>query len=99
MRLIAARRQADLMERAPEAVLRMRVVVAERRGPPARRRADENEAQIVRELVGQAVHGRLVGWVERLRNPPSPSRTEMVGFADAQPTLHIKGSSRASRAS
>ena len=54
MRLVLARRDADLVDRAPEAIAGMRVVVAEVGGPLARGGADEDEAQARLKLVGKS---------------------------------------------
>jgi hypothetical protein len=43
-RLVSARRQPDLMQRAPEPVAATRVVVSQLSGPLARCRADEDDA-------------------------------------------------------
>jgi hypothetical protein len=56
MRPIEPRRDADRMDRAPEAVSRMRVVMAEVSRPLAGGGADEDEAEVGLELVGEAVH-------------------------------------------
>ncbi len=53
MRRVSARRDADLMDRAPEAIAGMRVVMAEVGRPLARRGANEDEAEVGLELVGQ----------------------------------------------
>lgn len=55
-RLKAARRDADLVDRAPEPIAGMRVVVAEVGRPLAGGGADEDEAQAGLELVGEFVH-------------------------------------------
>jgi len=56
MRLIEPRRDADRVDRAPEAVAGMRVIVAEVSGPLGGGGADEDEAEVGLELVGEAVH-------------------------------------------
>jgi hypothetical protein len=53
MRRVPARRDADLVDRAPEAIAGMGVVMAEVSGSLARGRADEDEAQVVCKLVGE----------------------------------------------
>src|SRR6266704_7001001 len=58
-RLIAARRDAGLMDRTPEAVAGMGVVVPEFGRACAGGGADEDEAQVGAELVGEAVEGRF----------------------------------------
>src|SRR5260221_14238402 len=58
MRLIEPRREPDRMDRAPEAVAGMRIIVAEIRRPLPGGGADKDESQIVLKLVGEAVHGR-----------------------------------------
>jgi len=57
MRLIAARRDSDRVDRAPEAISGMRVVMAEVCGTLPGSGADEDEAEMKLELVGEAVHG------------------------------------------
>ena len=56
-RLIPPRRDAGLMDRAPEAVAGMGVVMPELGRARAGRGADEDEAEIGTELVGEAVGG------------------------------------------
>jgi hypothetical protein len=56
MRLIEPRRDADRMNRAPEAVAGMRIVVAEIGGTLSGSGADKDEAEVRLELVGEAVH-------------------------------------------
>lgn len=58
-RLIAPRRDAGLMDRAPEAVAGMGVVVPELGRARAGSGADEDEAEVGKELVGEAVDGSL----------------------------------------
>jgi hypothetical protein len=53
--LIASRRDAGLMDRVPEAVARMGVVVADFGRARAGGSADEDEAEVGAELVGEAV--------------------------------------------
>ena len=53
MRRVPARRDADLVEREPEAIAGMRVVMAEVGGPLARGGADEDEAEVGLKLVGE----------------------------------------------
>jgi len=53
MRLLSARRNADLMDRAPEVIPRTRVVMAEVSGPLSGGGADEDEAQVRLKLVGK----------------------------------------------
>jgi hypothetical protein len=55
MRLVAARRDADLMDRAPEAIARTRVVMAGVGRPLAGGGADEDEAQVRLKLVGKPI--------------------------------------------
>jgi hypothetical protein len=50
-----ARREPDLVERAPEAIARSRVVLAQLRGAPSRRRPAHDEAQVVGRHVGEHV--------------------------------------------
>jgi hypothetical protein len=57
VRLISAPGGADLVDRAQEAIAGMRVVVAEVSRPLSGRGAGEDEAKVVLELVGEAVHG------------------------------------------
>ena len=52
----------DLMQRTPEAVAGMGVVVADAGGSGAGRRADEDEAKVGAELIGQTV-GIAIGHV------------------------------------
>ena len=56
MRRIPARRDADLVNRAPEAIAGMRVVMAHIGRPRTCRRADEDEAKIMLELVRKFFH-------------------------------------------
>ena len=56
MRLIAAVRDADLMQRAPEAIAGMRVIMADVSRPLACGGADEDKAEVGTELVGKFVH-------------------------------------------
>ena len=56
-RLEAARRDADLVDRAPEPVAGMRVVVAEIGRSLAGGGADEDEAEVGLELVGEFFQG------------------------------------------
>jgi hypothetical protein len=53
MRRVSARRDADLVERAPEAIAGMRVVMAEVGRPLTCGGADEDEAEVMLELVGK----------------------------------------------
>jgi hypothetical protein len=53
MRLISARRDADLVDRAPKAIAGMRVVMACVGGSLAGSGADEDEAQMILKLVRQ----------------------------------------------
>src|SRR4051812_4877307 len=59
-RVIAARRYAGLMDCAPEAIARMRIIVADMRRPVAGRSADKDQPQLrakqVRQLVGRRTH-------------------------------------------
>ena len=57
---IAPRRDGGLMQRAPEAIAGMSVVVPEAGGARARGGADEDKAQVGAELVGQAVRCHLL---------------------------------------
>jgi hypothetical protein len=52
---ITPRRDAGLMQRAPEAVAGMGVIVPDRGRARAGRGADEDQAQVGAELVGEAV--------------------------------------------
>src|SRR6266851_7115916 len=58
MRLIEPRREPDRVDRTPEAVAGMRIIVAEIRRPLPGGGADKDETQIVLKLVGEAVHGQ-----------------------------------------
>ena len=53
MRFVSPRRDADLMDRAPEAIAGMRVVMAQLGRPLAGGGADEDEAETVLQLVGK----------------------------------------------
>ena len=53
MRLVSARRDADLMDRAPEAIAGMRVIMSEIGRALARGRADEDQSQAILQLVGK----------------------------------------------
>ena len=53
MRRVSARREADLVQRAPEAIAGMRVVMACSGRALARGGADEDEAEAGLELVGE----------------------------------------------
>ena len=55
VRLISSRRDPGLVQRAPEAVAGMRVVVPEFGGTRARGGADEDDAKAGAKLVGEAV--------------------------------------------
>jgi hypothetical protein len=57
MRLISARRDADLVDRAPKAIAGMRVVVTYIGGSLAGGGADEDEAQMFLKLVRKVLHG------------------------------------------
>src|SRR5579871_4036134 len=64
-RLMPPRGDPDLVQGAPEAVARMGVVVSDRGRACAGRRADEDEAQVRAELVGEAMEaviGHLDQW-------------------------------------
>jgi hypothetical protein len=52
-RRVLARRYADLVDRAPEAITGMRIVMAEISGALASGSTDEDEAEMVLELVGE----------------------------------------------
>lgn len=69
-RLIAPQRDPSLVDRAPEAVAGMGVIVAEfgrtRRGGGA----DEDEAEVGAELVGEAVGRHVIS-----RSPPERRKT------------------------
>jgi hypothetical protein len=56
MRLISARRDADLVDRAPEAIAGMRVVVADVGRALAGGGADEDQAQIILKQVRKFFH-------------------------------------------
>jgi hypothetical protein len=56
MRFVSARRDADLVERAPKAIAGMRVVMAFVGGSLAGGSADEDEAQVILELVRKFLH-------------------------------------------
>jgi hypothetical protein len=56
MRRVAARRDVGLVERAPEPIAGMRVVMACSGRPLARGGADEYEAEAILELVGEFFH-------------------------------------------
>lgn len=58
-RLIAPRRDPGLMDRAPEAVAGMGVIVPELGRARRSGGADEDEAEVGAELVGEAVGGRF----------------------------------------
>ncbi|MGY3456900.1 hypothetical protein ACVWW5_002350 [Bradyrhizobium sp. LM3.4] len=68
-RLITPRRDAGLMDRAPEAVARMGVVVPELGRARACGGADEDEAEVFAKLVGEAVQG-LLGHVRHPGSSP-----------------------------
>jgi len=57
MRLISARRDADLVDRAPKAIAGMRVVMAFVGGSLAGGGADEDQSQLILKLVGEFFHG------------------------------------------
>ena len=105
MRRVSARRDADLMDRAPEAIAGMRIVMAGVGGPPARGGADEDQSQMLGKLVGKFFQRRrlfvkLVGWVERSRPPkrterkpkrnPSWGNITCDGFRRAQPIFALE---------
>jgi len=76
MRCVSARRDADLVQRAPKAIAGMRVVMAEVGGAPARGGADEDQSQMVLKLVRKLFHrvrplvkAEFVGRAERPRPP------------------------------
>lgn len=73
-RLIAPRRDAGLMDRAPEAVARMGVVVPEFGRARACGGTDEDEAEVGTELVGEAVEigsRQIIGPRKWRRNAPA----------------------------
>jgi hypothetical protein len=53
IRRVSARRDTDLMDSAPETIAGMRVVMAQVGGSLARGGADEDEAEVMQELVGE----------------------------------------------
>ena len=53
MRLVSARRDADLVDRPPEAIAETRVVMAGIGGALAGGGADEDQAQVILKLVGE----------------------------------------------
>ena len=57
MRRVAAWRDADLMDRAPEAIAGMRIIMACVGGPLARGGADEDQSQMILKLVRKFFHG------------------------------------------
>jgi hypothetical protein len=56
MRRVAARRDADLVQRAPEAIAGMRIVMASVGGPLARGGADEDQSKMLVKLVRKSFH-------------------------------------------
>jgi hypothetical protein len=56
MRLVSARSDADLVDRAPEAIAAMRVVMAQVGRPLAGSGADEDQSKMLLKLVRKSVH-------------------------------------------
>ena len=54
MRLVSARRDADLVDRAPEAIAGMGVVMAQVGRPPAGSSANEDQSQMLLKLIGKS---------------------------------------------
>jgi hypothetical protein len=83
MRLISARRDADVVDRAPKAIAGMRVIVAEVGGSPAGSGADEYQSQMGLKEVREAVHGgahrvnQRVEWVSEAYSIV-PEKTDSV---------------------
>ena len=76
MRRVPARRDADLVDRAPEPIAGMRVVVAEVSRSLARGGADEDEAEMGLKLVGEFFQGvlnpKLTWRIKITFDPPDP---------------------------
>jgi len=53
MRFVSSRRDADLMDRAPEAIAGMRIVMAQVGRPLSGGGADEDQFQTILQLVGK----------------------------------------------
>lgn len=53
MRLVSPRRDADLVERAPEAIAGMRIVMTQVGRPMSGSGADEDQSQTILQLVGK----------------------------------------------
>jgi hypothetical protein len=58
MRLVSARRDADLVDRAPKAIARTRVVMAQVGRALSGGGADEDEAQVAFKLIGKFFQGK-----------------------------------------
>ena len=74
MRFISARRDADLVDRAPKAIAGMRVVMAFVGGPLAGGGAHEDQAQMILKLVRKFFH-RVRHYRQSRRMPNTNSRS------------------------
>lgn len=89
MRLVSARRDADLMDRAPKAIAGMRIVMAQVGRPLSGSGADEHQSQTILQLVGKSFQLVRAFFVRRngngglcFVNPPDGLRAHRHHYLD-----------------
>ena len=90
MRLISARRDADLVDRAPKAIAGMRVVVTDVGGPLAGGGADEDQAEMILKLVRKFFH--RVGPFRQSRGMPNTNSRSPCGEREGQVSAYTNES-------
>ena len=91
MRLVSARRYADIVQRAPKSIAGMRVVMAQVGGPLARGGADEDQSQLFPKLVRKLFHRVCPFGQSRVRRTgwPTASAEAQRAEAEAKPVVTI----------